>query len=286
MALAQINSICGDVEENLERMRHFIERAADSGAEMIVFPEMCLCGYMVMNGRDFETFYKCVQQLDSNPIRELTSLASEKWIHVVFGAPMEDPAKRGVVYNSAVLIEPGGRVNVYNKIHLPTGRYGEGVFFEHMYCKPGSELKMCKTSLGKIGLQVCRDFAFPEASRAYCYAGADMIVNISAAPITSKRFFDIVLPVRAFENSVFYIYVNVAGRQEGVEFFGHSRIIDPLGETVVECKVGEEDFVIGTIDLDFMRNARMRVPVLKDMLPFEVYLELARKLEKEQQLQK
>lgn len=281
VSLAQINSECGNVEKNLEKMCGLIETAASSDAKLVVFPEMSLCGYMVMDGKDFETFYRCVQQPDSYPVRKIASTASELGIHVVFGAPMENPARRGVIHNSAVLVEPSGKIHVYNKLHLPTGRYGEGTFFEHMYCKPGDSLKLCSTSLGKIGLQVCRDFAFPEAARAYCYAGADLIINISAAPHTSKPFFDMVLPVRAFENAAYLVYVNAAGEQRGVNFFGHSRIIDPLGRTLTECKTGEEDFKTGTINLEHERKTRMKNPILKDMLPFKLYTELTEKLKEE-----
>ncbi|MEM1659291.1 MAG: carbon-nitrogen hydrolase family protein [Candidatus Jordarchaeales archaeon] len=278
VALAQMSSARGDVEGNLEKMRRFVEEAAASGAEIVVFPEMCLCGYTVMDGRDFETFHKCVQSLDSPPIRKLSRLSSKSNIHIVFGAPMEDPARKGVVYNSAVLLEPDGGVHVYNKIHLPTGRYGESTFYEHMYCKPGSELKLCETRLGRIGLQVCRDYAFPEVSRAYCYAGVDVIVNISAAPATSKRFFDIILPARALENSSFLVYVNAVGKYGDVEFFGGSRIINPLGETVVECKTGEEELAVGTISLEQLRETRTRLPILKDVQPPEFYNKLTRKI--------
>ncbi len=278
VALAQINSVCGDVDGNLKRMCSLIERAAGLEAEMIVFPEMCLCGYMVMDGKDFETFYRCVQRLDGESIRKLSSLASKTGLHIVFGAPTEPSKQRGVVYNSAILLEPDGKVNVYNKVHLPTGKYGRGVFFEHLYCRPGEEMKVCDTRLGRIGLQVCRDFAFPEASRIYGYCDVDIIINISAAPVTSKRLFDMVLPVRAFENAAYLVYVNVAGEQRGVSFFGHSRVIDPLGRVTVECKVGEEDFKVGIINLEAMRKMRMKVPIKKDILPIETYQHLLDKL--------
>ncbi len=278
VALAQINSECGNVEKNLKKMCEIVYATANLDAKLVVFPEMSLCGYMVMNGKDFETFYKCVQQLDSHPVKKLASLASELGVHMVFGAPMENPARRGVIHNSAVLVEPSEKIHIYNKVHLPTGKYGKGIFFEHMYCKPGDCLKLCSTSLGKIGLQVCRDFAFPEVARA----GADIIVNISAAPQTSKPFFDMVLPVRAFENAVYLVYVNAAGEQSGVKFFGHSRIIDPLGRTTTECNTGEEDLKIGTINLEHVRKARMEIPILKDMLSFKTYIELAEKLKEEQ----
>ncbi|MHA1595637.1 MAG: carbon-nitrogen hydrolase family protein [Candidatus Baldrarchaeia archaeon] len=264
VALAQMNSICGDVEKNLAKMEELVVRASKEGAKMVVFPEMCLSGYMVMDGKDFQTIFRCAETVDGPSVKRMKKLSEDHGIYIVFGMPLESNTVRGVIFNSAILVMPSGEVGVYRKTHLPTGNLGGTTYYEGLYCQAGDSFPVFDTELGRIGLEICYDFAFPEVTRILAIKGADIVINISAGPESSKPFFDAILPVRAMENGIFLIYVNVAGEQRGYRFFGHSRIFDPLGRVVLECAVGKEDFKVGTIDLGQIKMMRSLLPAFKD----------------------
>ncbi len=274
VALAQMNSKVGDVEANLEKMANLIGRARDEEAKLTVFPEMSLSGYMVMDGKDFKTFYECAETIDGPSVEAMRNQARENDMYIIFGMPLESSEVKGIFYNSSILVEPSGNVHVYNKVHLPTGNYLNATLFEGLYCQNGSSFPLCETEIGNIGMQICHDFIFPEVSRIYTLKGADILVNISAGPVETKIGFDTILPARAQENAIFFIYVNVPGEQRGARFFGHSRIIHPMGMPIVECEVEKEDFKVASINLDEVRNMRTLSPHLKDRRRSEVYDEI------------
>ncbi|MHA1631903.1 MAG: carbon-nitrogen hydrolase family protein, partial [Candidatus Freyarchaeota archaeon] len=103
VALAQMNSKVGDVEANLEKMANLIGRARDEGAKLTVFPEMCLSGYMVMDGKDFKTFYECAETIDGPSVEAMRSQARENDMYIIFGMPLESSEVKGIFYNSSIL---------------------------------------------------------------------------------------------------------------------------------------------------------------------------------------
>lgn len=274
VALAQTNSIVGDVKANLEEMEGLIKRAKDEGAKLTVFPEMCVSGYMVMDGKDFKTFYQCAEPIDGTSVETVKKQAKENDMHVIFGMPLESSEVKGKFYNSSILVEPDGRVHVYKKIHLPTGKYIIMELFEGLYCQSGSGFPLCETKIGNIGLEVCYDLLFPEVSRIYALKGAEVLVNISAGPVGTESNYDLFLSARAQENAIYIIFVNIAGEQRGMNFFGHSRIIHPSGLPIIECEVEKEDFKVASINLGELRELRSLTPYLRDRRNPEVYKDI------------
>ena len=194
--------------------------------------------------------------------RKVERVAKEHGVHIIFGMPEESEVK-GVIHNTAVFVGPKGLIGRYRKIHLPT----HSVFEERRYYRPGQEAPVFKTDMGTIGLNICYDLYFPELTRLQALQGAQLIVCISASPGLRRRFFEGFCLSRAMENAVYLAYVNRVGIEEGLQFWGGSRVIAPNGSVLAQCKYDVEEFQTLKVDLDEVSRARVFIPTIKDLEP-------------------
>ncbi|MCD6461344.1 MAG: carbon-nitrogen hydrolase family protein, partial [Thermoplasmata archaeon] len=240
LATASLSPVLGDKEANLDRMAG----AIPDGADLVVFPEMFLTGYSLR-----DRTRTLAEPLDGPSVSRVVDMAGEHGCHILFGMP---EAGDGVVYNTAVLVSPEGKVWPYRKIHLPTF----GPFEERLHFTPGREPVVARTALGKIGLSICYDLFFPELSRLYALRGAWLVVNISASPNVTRRFFETLLPARAVENTVFMAYSNNVGVYRSMMFWGGGRVIGPRGDVLGESPRFEEDVLVVEADTSDLKTAR------------------------------
>ncbi|MCI4354993.1 MAG: carbon-nitrogen hydrolase family protein, partial [Thermoplasmata archaeon] len=181
--------------------------------------------------------------------------------------PLRSPDRAGESQNVAVLARPDGSIAVQTKRFLPT----YGPFEEGSYFTPASESHPIELGAHRLGLEICYDAFFPEVTRELALAGVGLFVAISAAPITSRRLFDRVLPARAVENATPLVYVNRVGVEDGVVFGGGSGAWDARGEPLAgrdvpfERREAEESLVAVEIDLDDAPRWRPFRPVLRDV---------------------
>jgi len=183
--------------------------------------------------------------------------------------PSKDDTVNGLLYNTAVLIHPDGTIDSYKKWFLPNA----GPFEEKLFFDQGEQLPVFHTSVGTIGLLICYDLNFPEVAKALSLQGADLLICISASPTTTKKYFETLLPARALENTVFVAYVNLAGNQEDLVFWGGSQVYDPLGNLLIKAPYLKESIITCDINLKEVEIARARRPVLRDIRP-EIYQDL------------
>ena len=120
---------------------------------------------------------------------------------------------------------------------------------------------------------VCYDIFFPELCRAYTLLGADIIICISATPSVTRKLFETLIPARAVENTVFFIYVNLVGTQENLVFWGGSEIRDPLAKQIIKAPYFKESVKVCEIDLKQLEFSRAVRPVLRD-IKSEIYQDL------------
>jgi predicted amidohydrolase len=158
---------------------------------------------------------------------------------------------------------------------LPT----HSVFEEKRYFRLGYQTAAFNTTVGNIGLCICYDIFFPEVCRLIRLKGAQLIVAISASPAVRKSYFEVLTAARAIENTAFLAYVNLAGVEEGLQFWGGSRLVSPTGEILAKAKYDEEDFVTCEVDYGDMRPAETFIPTLRDLRP-ELFEELKEYSEK------
>jgi predicted amidohydrolase len=265
VALAQGPSLLGDVAGCLRRAEQEIQRAREAGARLIAFPEMFLGGYLLMDGRDHETLYRIAESVHGRSVARLIELAREYDLHIVMGMPLRSERVDGIIYDAAVLVGPEGVIGVHRKVGLPTGYYVGRWFYDGNYVKPGNRLDVFDTPLGRIGLLIGYEIMWPELARILAAKGAQHIVVISASPDNTDRFHNMVLPVRAMENTVYLSYVNLHDVEHEVLFFGGSRVISPTGSQHDDKSNRRgEDLLVATVDLNLVARVRAAYPNLRD----------------------
>jgi predicted amidohydrolase len=240
------------------------EYISNTNADIYIFGEVSLTGY-----RCKDELRDLAEKIDGPSITYLKKVAWNKKCYIIFGMPLEDNNVKGLIHNSAVLIHPDKKVDIYNKWFLPTfGPFEEKIFFDE-----GESLKVFDTKYGKIGLLICYDIYFPEICKAYSLQGADIIICISASPSTTKKYFEKLLPARAIENTTYMIYVNIVGTQEDLVCWGGSQVYSPLGELLVKAPYYKENVTVCDLDISKLKIARANRPVIRDIRP-QIYHDL------------
>lgn len=258
VALAQISCKPADKEQNLKKIKIAVTRAKEKGAELVILPELSLTGYVVR-----DQIYELAEEIPGPSTRNIQRIARDAGIHVIFGMPEKSKMAQATLHNTAVLVGPKGLIGKYRKMYLPT----HSVFEEKRYFRPGYETGVFDTDLGKIGLLICYDIYFPEVTRLARLEGAQLTVCISASPAVRRSFFEILTAARAVENTTFLAFVNLVGVEDGLQFWGGSRLVGPNGRVLAQAKYDEEDFVTSEVDYADIRPLEAFIPTLKDLRP-------------------
>jgi predicted amidohydrolase len=269
LALAQISSKRTDKQENLRKIEEVTRKVKEQGADMVIFPELCLTGYVIR-----DQIYELAETIPGPSVERVEQIAKETGMYVVFGMPELSEKTKATLFNTAVFVGPNGYIGKYRKMYLPT----HSVFEEKRYFRSGYQTAVYDTPLGKIGFCICYDLFFPEVTRLARLKGAQLIVSISASPAVRRSYFEILTAARALENTAFLAYVNLVGVQDGLQFWGGSRLVAPTGDIIAKAKYDEEDFVICEVNYSDMRPAETFIPTLRDLRP-EIFDELKRSCE-------
>lgn len=255
VTLVQLTCQLHDKEANLKRMKDIVRKTK---GKIVIFPELNLTGYMPR-----DDLFGQAETASSPMIKAIVRLAKDTKKDIVFGAPMKGERLSGVVYNSCLLAAGTGKLFRYDKMYLPSfGPFEEKVFFAE-----GKGVVVGDGRHARIGLMICYDMFFPELAKLETLLGAQILVNISAAPTTSRPFFRRVMPGRAVENAIFVAYSNMVGVHGSLVFGGGSVLYGPRGEEIVRAKDLEPDIVEAEIDLADIDIARRFRPVVRDSRP-------------------
>jgi predicted amidohydrolase len=258
VALAQISCQQGDKAKNLRKMERIVTKAKKQGADLVIFPELSSTGYVVR-----DRIYELAEKIPGPSTSIMEKAAKKDGEYIIFGMPELSEKTEATLYNAAVLIGPEGLIGKYRKMYLPT----HSVFEEKRYFRAGYQITTLDTKLGKIGLIICYDIYFPEVTRLTRLEGAQLIVCISASPGIRRTFFETLTAARAIENTSFLAFVNLVGVEDGLQFWGGSRLVGPDGKILIQAKYDEEDFVIGEVNYADIRPVEAFVPTLRDLRP-------------------
>jgi predicted amidohydrolase len=269
IALAQISSKREDKKENLKKIERLTIKAQGQGANLAIFPELSLTSYVVR-----DQIYELAETIPGPSTKVVENLAKKTGMHIIFGMPELSEKTKATIFNTAVLVGPEGFIGKYRKMYLPT----HSVFEEKRYFRQGYQTAAFETPLGNIGLCICYDVFFPEVFRLTRLMGAQLIVVISASPAVRRSYFEILTAARALENTVFLAFVNLVGVEEGLQFWGGSRLVSPTGDVLAKAKYDEEDLVICEVDYNDLMTAETFIPTLRDLRP-ELFEELKRRSE-------
>jgi NAD+ synthase (glutamine-hydrolysing) len=249
VALAQINSTVGDIQGNATKIREWIGRARDEGAQLVVFPELALTGYppedLLLKTHFVDTAGAALDDL----ARE----TEEGDLVALVGFP----ERRDDVYNACAVLAEGRVQAVYRKMFLPN----YGVFDEARYFQSGTEAALFELNGVAIGLTVCEDIWEPgPPATTEALAGAQVIVNLSASPYHAGKPLERerMLIQRARDNTAIVLFCNLVGGQDELVFDGHSVAIDASGEVLARAPQFEEALTVCTVDPGAVAALRLR----------------------------
>ena len=265
LGLAQINTVLGNVEANLEKHLAYIEKARQAGVELLVFPELSLTGY----GLQDLSYAVATHPEPDNPIFAPLFEASHD-MDIVVGFVDEDQRHR--VYIASAYLSRGKIVHVHRKCYLPT----YGLFDEGRYFAQGNQIRAFDTRFGRIGMLICEDYWHASVPYLLWVDGADLLLMMSAHPARgldsgerpgSVRWIEQVSQAYAGVFTVFLAHVIRVGNEDGFTFWGGSVIFGPDGERIEQAPYIDEALLVNSIDLGELRRTRNRLPLLRDERP-------------------
>ncbi len=260
----QMQPILGDFNRNLDKMCNFVDEIMRERPEtnLIVFPELITTGYECTKTQ----FQEMAETLpDGKSMVALRALAQKYETNIVYGFAERDALTSDVLYNSSAMINSKGEVlGSYRKVH-PFDT-------ERQWCRAGKDYPVFETEFGKIGIFICWDTAFPEVARSYAKQGVDLLVVCTNWEKPYSDDWDLITKARAFDNTLHLVAANRIGDDKELGFFGHSKIIDPLGREIAALDEEKEGVIYAEIDLSLTRQLRVDYyTFFKDLRP-ETYL--------------
>ncbi|MDQ1129197.1 carbon-nitrogen hydrolase family protein [Microbacterium sp. SORGH_AS_0888] len=266
-----------DLEQNYALIEELLEQARAEGVSLVAFPEAALGGYLSSLGNHGDTVKTTTRsmppalRIDGPEIARVQELAGDTIVTIGFCELADDGETR---YNAAVCLDGGNIYGSYRKVHQPLG--------ENMSYSAGDTYRAFDTPVGRIGMQICYDKAFPEAARMLALDGAEIVVSLSAWPAArtataedlqedrwTYRFnqFDI---ARALDNQVFWMASNQSGTFGSLRYVGNAKVVDPGGNVLATTLLGT-GLAIAEIDVaETFRTMRAGMFHLRDRRP-DVY---------------
>jgi len=238
MALAQVNMTVGALPRNVQKILENIEKARQSDANLIVFPELAICGYPPEDLLLKPAFIHACREDLEEVIRASHDLVC------IIGFPEEH---QGKLYNAAAVISNGKLIATYRKQLLPN----YGVFDERRYFTPGTENPVFNAGALRFGVSICEDIwdeQGPPVAQAQ-KGGAQILINISASPYHrgKQRLREAMLSKRARDTQATVAYLNLVGGQDELVFDGASAVFDTNGKLIARAKQFEEDLLFADV---------------------------------------
>ena len=237
LALAQINTVVGDLDGNRDRILTRLAEARDAGADLVLFPELAVTGYPPEDLLLRPSFLRAAEQSLAQVAREARGVTA------LVGAPLLD----GDLFNACAVCADGEVKGFYRKRFLPN----YGVFDEDRYFQAGRDLLLLRFGETLVGPTICEDIWQPgPPATELALAGAHVLANISASPfhLGKGREREQMLATRARDNVCWVALVNAVGAQDELVFDGHSVVLDQDGDVVVRGPAFEEALLV--IDID------------------------------------
>jgi NAD+ synthase (glutamine-hydrolysing) len=240
LALAQINPTVGDVDGNTAKIAEWIERARDAGAELVIFPELCIPGYpaedLYLKRHFLAANVAAVERLAAGLAPGITAM-------VGFAEPVEAGGDYRHAYNSLAVLADGAVQRVYRKNRLPN----YSVFDEQRYFVPGTDDEVIEIAGTGVGLTICEDAWAPgPPGQAEADAGATIVANPSGSPYHrgKGREREEMFGERASEYGAYFAFVNLVGGQDELVFDGQSLLFAPDGTVIARAAQFEEELLV------------------------------------------
>jgi predicted amidohydrolase len=275
IALAQIAPRLGQLEANLARHHELIAEARGGGADLVVFPELGLTGYLLQ-----DLAAEIALRLDDPRLAELASATGGLSAVVSF---VEESADHRL-FIAAALLEDGRIRHVHRKLYLPT----YGLFDERRFFAPGDLLRATPSRLGVgLGLAVCEDFWHLSVPALLALDGAQVLVNVSSSPgrdlaatnevgLGTATSWRTLMRAYAQLTTSVVVFCNRVGVDESISFWGGSEVIGPNGAPIFSAPLYDEGLYLVDAATADLRRERIALPLLRDERPELVVRELDR----------
>jgi len=249
VSIAQMNIKDGDPRKNWATMQELTQEAVRRGSELVVFPELWDNGYMLEKAKEFAS------PLSGGLFAQVAALSRSSNI-TILGSMLE---KRGVgVYNTCAIFTPrGGTMGAYRKIHLFSPMN------EPQFLSSGEAPLSVDLPWGTTAIAICYDLRFPELMRRYAIDRAKLLIVPAEWPAARTNHWRTLLQARAIENQFFVVGCNRVGEYNGTTYGGHSMLVDPWGDILVEAGDTETMLTV-KIDTDMADEVHNRLPVMND----------------------
>jgi NAD+ synthase (glutamine-hydrolysing) len=247
LALAQINTVVGDLDGNRDLILSRLDDARGHGADLVLFPELAVTGYPPEDLLLRSGFVRAA----ARSLEEIAAQARD--IVAVVGFPHFDTD----LYNACAVCVDGEVKAIYRKRFLPN----YGVFDEDRYFAPGRELVLLEVGETLVGLTICEDMWQPgPPATDLALAGAELLVNVSASPfhVGKEVEREEMFVTRARDNSCFVAFCNAVGGQDELIFDGHSCVLDDEGEVVARAIGFEETLLVVDVEPKGVIGRRLR----------------------------
>ena len=253
--IEQMKPVLGDREKNLLKMLEAIDKGIASGEDLIVFPELCLNGY-VLEDLVFETAIKDVPEILLEKSREIS---------IVFGAV--EMGEGDYPYNTLFYLEDGKIIYKHRKVYLAN----YGMFFEGRYFMSGDKIRAFDTKFGRMAMVQGEDMMHQSVQFILAQDNAKYIFVSAAAPARlginkhdiSSQWRDI-LKSSSYLNGVYTIFANRVGVEDGITFFGNSMAVAPNGDIIQEADFMKEGSLSCELSDRRVRTARIATPIFKN----------------------
>jgi len=274
IAIAQCAPALGAVKRNLEMHREWIVKARATGAKLVVFPELSLTGYYL---KDLAADVACAA--DDPVLAPLADASKDIDISAGFVERSRD-AKLHIAQG----YWSGGKLrHVHRKVYLPT----YGIFDDGRYFGPGDGFATFDSAVGVAGTAICEDLWHLSVPYLYAVAGASVIFAPAASPgrgvaeggdlgtAASCRMMD---RFYAQYLTVYVVFVNRVGQEDGIGFWGGSEVIAPDGTIAARATEFDEELLVADLDPELVARERARNPLLRDERPDLVFRVLAERM--------
>ncbi|ACB85183.1 nitrilase-related carbon-nitrogen hydrolase [Natranaerobius thermophilus] len=247
VAAIQMTPIMNDVDGNIKRGVHLAKNAIAEEADLIVFPELWTTGYHLSR----ESFRALAEKPDGKTVSTFQEIAKQGEVSIVCPFVEEAGDK---IYIAAAVIDTEGETRGIVRKSLLWGRE------QQIFNAGVMEYPTFDSKVGKIGILICYEMEFPETSRLLALEGAEVIVCPSVWSMSAAHRWEIQLPARALDNTVFVLGVNTVGNNS----CGKSKLLSPMGDVLAEASGRKEEILIRAIDKEALLWARDEVSYLED----------------------
>jgi predicted amidohydrolase len=266
IALAQLAPRLGALEDNLARHREVLAEARANGANLVVFPELGLTGYLLQ-----DLAAEVAMRLDDPRLAAL--VADTAGLSAVVSFVEESADHR--LFIAAALVEDGSIRHVHRKLFLPT----YGLFDERRFFAAGDLLRAVPSRLGVgIGLAVCEDFWHLTVPQLLALDGAQILVNVSSSPgrdlaatnevgLGTATSWRTLMRTYAQLTTSFVVFCNRVGVDESISFWGGSEVISPSGHALLSAPMYDEGVFTVDVPIGDVRRERIALPLLRDERP-------------------